>query len=624
MNTKTSTKTLVLGSLGVVFGDIGTSPLYSLKECFAGQKTANPEMILGVISLIIWTLLLIVSVKYVSFIMRADKQGEGGILTLLSIATEKIKSTRTKGILTIIGIAGAALLFGDGMITPAISVLSAVEGITLLNANLHAWVVPITLGILITLFAIQKAGTEKVGKYFGPITLIWFSILGISGIYWALQAPEILKAFNPIYGIQLAMRADIKILTVLGGVFLAVTGGEALYADMGHFGKKPIKIAWYAIVFPALILNYFGQGAYLLQHPEVLHEDASILYKLFPTWALIPMIALAGAATVIASQALITGTFSLTLQGIHMGYIPRLKVRHTNPHTHGQIYIPVINWALMFSCLILVIAFKSSAALASAYGIAVTLTMLTTTFLFFFTATTQWNWSPLQAAALTGSVSLLEGIFFLGNSEKILEGGWVPLFVGGILFLLMTTWKTGRKLVSENLESSSLTQELFIESIHNDSRVQRVTGTAVFMGKTPGMIPHAILHNLKHNHVLHERVIFLTIITENTPFICPNKQVEITEIAPGFIRMHGHYGFMQEPNIPQLFRRAEHHANLEMHVGKTTYFLGREVITPSPKPGMSIWREHLFAFLTKMAEAPGSFFHLAESRTMEIGIRVSI
>ncbi len=623
---------LIIGALGVVFGDIGTSPLYSLKECFKGHHSVppSPENVLGVLSLIVWTLTLIVTVKYLVFVMKADRNGEGGILALLSLAVEKLGTgTKARAALLLTGVAGAALLFGDGIITPAISVLSAVEGLNVITPVFKPYVVPITAAILIGLFAVQKAGSEKVGRLFGPITVIWFLAIAAGGIRWIIKDPGVLACVNPRYAIELFTHGGTKAFFVLGGVFLVVTGGEALYADMGHFGANPIRAAWFSLVLPSLFFNYLGQGALVrltvLQSPDIMqNEDFSPFFELFPHWALIPMVILAAAATVIASQALITGTYSLTLQAIQLGYLPRLAIRHTSAHTRGQIYIPTINWMLMIACLVLVKMFGSSDALAAAYGIAVTLTMMITTILFYFAARYQWGWDLNQALPIVLIALCIETAFFGANALKIIEGGWLPLAVGAVLFTLMTTWCTGRQLVRKSLDRGTFNQDELIESLKNSDRLIRVPGTAVFMSANSHRAPNALIHNMKHNKVLHERVIFMTIVTDDHPFVSPSKQVELVEIAPGFWRLSGHYGFLQEPNVPQLMRRAKHYFNFECNPEQVTFFLGRETIVPSKERGMALWREALFAFLSRVAEPPGTYFRLPEGRVVELGMRVAI
>jgi KUP system potassium uptake protein len=626
------TSALVIGALGVVFGDIGTSPLYSFKECFRGHHTvpATPDNVLGVLSLICWTLTLIVTIKYLLFILKADRNGEGGILALLSLAVEKLGlESKTRGILLLTGVAGAALLFGDGIITPAISVLSAVEGLKIITPALEPYIVPVTIVILVVLFMVQRAGSEKVGAFFGPITVLWFFALAAGGLRWIIQDPGVFACVNPKYAIQLFAQNGNTAFFVLGGVFLVVTGGEALYADMGHFGARPIRIGWFGIVFPSLFLNYLGQGALvrlmLQQDPNIMQEDTfSPFYQLFPAWALIPMVILAAAATVIASQALITGTYSLTLQAIQLGYLPRLRILHTSSHTRGQIYIAMVNWLLMLACVVVVQQFRSSEALAAAYGIAVTLTMLVTTVLFYFVARYQWGWDVNRAFPVVGLCLLVEGAFFVANALKVFDGGWLPLAVGLFLFTIMTTWRTGRQLVRHNLDKATMEQEELVESLAASSRLIRVPGTAFFLTASTHRAPNAIMHNIKHNKVIHERVVFLSIVTDDHPFVSRDKQVQLEEIAPGFWRMIGHYGFLQEPNIPQLLRRAAHYVHFDVDPDQVTFFLGRETVVPSKLRGMALWRETVFAFLSKVAEPPGTYFRLPEGRVVELGMRVAI
>ncbi len=637
-----STRALVLGALGIVFGDIGTSPLYALKECFYSKHHAlavTAPHVLGILSLIFWSLILIVSVKYLIFVMRAGRNGEGGILALLALATSaRCNKAKSTGALLMLGVFGAALLYGDGIITPAISVLSAVEG---LNQGLkmppdefQKYVTGITLVILIGLFSFQRIGTEKVGGIFGPVTLLWFATLGMAGIAGIVRAPEVLASFNPWHGFHFLLHSGWHGFLVLGSVFLVVTGGEALYADMGHFGVKPIRIGWFVVVLPALMLNYLGQGALLLTDPAAVvspeliasatWEGYNPFFRLIPGWALYPVVGLATAATVIASQALITGTYSLTLQAIQLGYLPRFSIRHTSAHTRGQIYIPAVNWLLMLACIGLVIGFKSSSNLASAYGIAVTMTMVITTLLFYFAARSLWGWKVWQAAGVCTVFLVGELAFFAANAMKVLDGGWFPLTVGLVLFIIMTTWQTGRRLLSQEMDKSSLSQEEFLESLKYTKTLVRVQGTAVFMSGNSGKAPGALLHNLKHNKVLHETVIFLTIVTDNVPYITPGKQVELIQLQEGFYRLTGHYGYLQEPDVPQLLRRARGHG-LECKADHATFFLGRETIVPSTQlAGMAIWREHLFAFLSRVAQAPSSYFRLPEGRVVELGMRVRI
>ncbi len=622
---KIPTRVLVIGALGVVFGDIGTSPLYALRECLHhGHVPPTPTNVVGILSLIIWSLILIVCLKYLVFILRADNKGEGGVLALLSLSIHGMKedSKRRLG-LVLLGVFGAALLYGDGMITPAISVLSAVEGLKEVTPVVDPFVVPITIAILIGLFSVQFLGSEKVGWMFGPITLVWFVVIAALGIVRITEHPEVLAAFNPMPGWQFCMNSGWMGFLVLGSVFLVVTGGEALYADMGHFGRRAIRIGWFAIVLPALLLNYLGQGALIIGQADSAENP---FFRLLPEairhWALIPLVILATLATVIASQALISGTYSLTLQAIQMGYFPRTNIRHTSEHARGQIYISMVNWLLMIACIGLVLGFKTSSNLASAYGVSVTLTMLITTVLFYFLTVEVWKWGTLQAALFCAGFMALQGAFFAANLIKLKDGGWFPLVVGLGIFTLMTTWKTGRQLVSRKLASSALPQDLAIESILRSSPV-RVKGTAVYMTSNLGRTPVALLHNLKHNRVLHERVVFLTLTVEDRPYVLPSKRLQVEELADGFWRLTGCYGFMQRPDVPRLLRRCRQQG-LEISAEDSTFFLGRETILPAEQPGMARWREHLFAFLSKIAQQPAGYFKIPPGRVIELGMQVEI
>jgi KUP system potassium uptake protein len=625
--------------MGVVFGDIGTSPLYAVKECFSPESphavAATPEHILGIISLVVWSLLLLVCLKYVIYVLRADNKGEGGILSLLSLATQGTVESRKKYLTVLLGIFGAALLFGDGMITPAISVLSAVEGLkeaSVFGARptealaLAAWnhrveniSVLITVLIIIGLFSFQFMGSSRVGKLFGPITSLWFVVLSVLGLINIFHAPGILEAFNPWLGLNFLLHGGWHHFVILGSVVLCVTGCESMYADMGHFGAKPIRIGWFTIVFPALILNYLGQGALLLQNPEA---AISPFFRLAPGWSLVPLVILATAATVIASQALITGTYSLTLSAIQLGYLPRTPIKHTSEHTRGQIYIPLANWLLMLICIGLVVSFRSSTNLAAAYGIAVTMTMMVTSVMLTFVASRRWGWGKPVSFALCGLFFLLEACFLVANGPKFPAGGWFPIVIAVIMFTVMTTWKKGRELVSSNLSQSGLDHELFIESIHRRPP-HRVPGTAIFMSSTLKRTPVALLHNLKHNRVLHERVIFMTLTVDDVPYVLPSKRVEVEELGGGFYRITGHYGFMQQPNVPRLLRRAKREG-LDISAEESTFFLGREIIVPSEKPGMARWREHLFGFTSKIAQQPATYFQIPIGRVIELGQQVEI
>ncbi|WP_395718284.1 potassium transporter Kup [Prosthecobacter sp.] len=637
---KLSTTTLVIAALGVVFGDIGTSPIYTLKECFSPHSphhiATTHEHVLGVVSLVLWSLILLICVKYLVFILRADNKGEGGVLSLMALATHRMGETmKRRALAVLLGLFGAALLFGDGIITPAISVLSAVEGLKdggLLGAApadalaAEAWnhqmqwlIMGITMLILIVLFSVQFLGTANVGRFFGPITGLWFVSLGALGASHLISGPEILAAFNPWHGWHFLMTGGHAAFVILGSVFLAVTGGEALYADMGHFGAGPIRRGWFSLVFPALGLNYLGQGALLMHNPEVAHSP---FFQMAPAWAMLPLVLLATAATVIASQALITGTYSLTLTAVQLGYLPRLSIRHTSEHARGQIYIPMVNWVLMLACLALVVAFRTSSNLAAAYGVAVTMTMLITTILFYFAARHLWKWSVLKTLPLCLVFGLIELAFLSANLVKFFDGGWFPLAVGAGIFIVMTTWATGRKLVRASMERSAISQELLIESLAS-GKVVKVPGTAIFMTSTHGRTPVALLHSLKHYQAIHQRVIFMTLITEDEPWVPPSRRVEVEKLGDSFWRVTGRFGFMQKPNVPRLLRQCAAH-ELEVDPEKSTFFLGREIIIPSKAPGMARWREHLFSFASKLAQQPATYFQIPVGRVIELGQQVEI
>lgn len=637
---KLSGPTLVIAALGVVFGDIGTSPIYTLKECFSPHSphhvAASHAHILGVVSLVLWSLILLICIKYLVFILRADNKGEGGVLSLMALATHGMGETMKRRVVTVLlGLFGASLLFGDGIITPAISVLSAVEGLKdggLLGAppaelvQAAAWehrmqwlIIGITLVILVALFAVQFLGTARVGRFFGPVTGLWFVSLGLLGLSQLVNGPEILAAFNPWHGWHFLTTGGHAAFVILGSVFLAVTGGEALYADMGHFGAGPIRRGWFMLVFPALGLNYLGQGALLLHRPELAHAP---FFQMAPSWAALPLVLLATAATVIASQALITGTYSLTLSAVQLGYLPRLNIRHTSEHARGQIYIPLVNWLLMLACLTLVIAFRTSSNLAAAYGVAVTMTMLITTVLFYFAARHLWKWSLLKVVPLCLVFGLIEAAFLSANLVKFFDGGWFPLAVGAMIFLVMTTWATGRRMVRASMERSALSQETLIESLAR-GRVVQVPGTAVFMTSTQGRAPVALLHSLKHYQAIHQRVIFMTLTTEDEPWVPPGRRVEVEKLGDNFWRVTGRFGFMQKPNVPRLLRQCAGHG-LEVDPDKATFFLGREIIVPNPAPGMARWRKHLFSLASKLAQQPATYFQIPVGRVIELGQQVEI
>jgi KUP system potassium uptake protein len=637
---KLSPAVLMVAALGVVFGDIGTSPIYTLKECFSPAShhsvAVTAEHVTGVVSLILWSLIALICVKYLAFILRADNKSEGGVLSLLALATHGLpEKAHRRGGLLVLGLFGAALLFGDGIITPAISVLSAVEGLK--DASIFggmpsdtveatAWThrmenitIMVTILILIVLFSVQRAGTHRVGRFFGPVTFLWFAALAVLGVVHLAQEPAILAAFNPLPGLKFLFTGGMQSFVILGSVFLAVTGGEALYADMGHFGRGPIRRAWFWIVFPSLALNYLGQGALLLRKPDA---ATAPFFQMVPSWGTLPLVILATTATVIASQALITGTYSLTLTAIQLGYLPRLSVRHTSEHARGQIYIPLVNWVLMLACLGLVLAFRTSSNLAAAYGVAVTMTMLITTILFYFVARHLWKWPLWRALTLCAVFAAIESLFLGANLMKFFSGGWFPLALGVLLFALMSTWNKGRRLVRERLDASALSQEMLIESLSRRGPIE-VPGTAIFLTASRGRTPVALLHNLKHNGTIHERVVFLTIVVEDEPWITPGNRVEVEDLGSGFWRVTGHYGFMQKPQVPRLLHRCAR-KGLEVDADKATYFLGREIIVPAKEPGMARWRKHLFSFTGKIAQQPATYFQIPVGRVIELGQQVEI
>ncbi len=617
---------LLVGALGVVFGDIGTSPLYAFKECF-GSHDGHPRLIpnegnvLGILSLIVWTLLVIVALKYVTFVMRANNKGEGGIMALLSLAFPNMDTTRkTEWILICVGLVGASLLFGDGVITPAISVLSAVEGLKQVNPNLEHYIIPITMCILVSLFAVQRFGTGKVGVVFGPVTALWFLVLAGLGISNLLVHPAVLHAFNPLMGVEFLKDHGFNGFALMGSVFLAVTGAEALYADMGHFGLRPIRQGWFWLVLPALLLNYLGQGALVLEHGTSIDNP---FFELAPDWAQLPLVILATAATVIASQALISGTYSITMQAIQLGYLPRMQIEHTSDSEHGQIYLPAINWTLMLACLWLVVTFRTSTNLAAAYGIAVSLTMLVTTLLFYFVTTKLWKWPLWKSLLITLPFALVEIVFVAANGLKFFDGGWFPLAVGGVIFTLMTTWKRGRSILGAKLRESTLPLADFLSSDVSSGRISRVQGTAIFLSGNPGGTPLALLHNLKHNKVLHQKVIILNIITEVAPSVEPERRATFEDLGHGFYRVVGRYGYMEDPDVRDVLK-VGCDTGFTCDPMQSTFFLSRETVVPSAIPGMALWREHLFAAMARNALPATAFFRLPPNRVIELGIQVEL
>jgi KUP system potassium uptake protein len=615
---------LALGAVGVVYGDIGTSVLYAVRECFHGDDgvPVNRDNVLGVLSLIFWALTLIISIKYIAFILRADNRGEGGVLALMSLAVPEKRGQRPAGLtrwVLLFGVFGAALLYGDGIITPAVSILSAVEGLKVATPKFEPYVIPITIAIIVGLFAMQRHGTSGVGKIFGPLTVVWFFVIAALGVRGIVHDPTVFAAVNPIYGLDFLLHAGKAGFVVLGAVVLVITGGEALYADMGHFGRKPIRFAWYMLVCPALLLNYFGQGAWLLSHPS---DKDNPFYNMAPSWALYPLVMIATSAAIIASQALISGAYSLTMQAIQLGYSPRMEIDHTSSQTRGQIYMPQLNWALMLACIGLVLGFKSSSALTSAYGVAVTFTMLITTLLFYFAARRLWGWKRWQAGLLCGVFVAIEAALCTANLLKIAHGGWFPLVVAAFVFTLMATWKTGRRILGERLRGSFIPLPLFLEDMERTAPL-RVPGTAIFLSSNAEATPLALLHNLKHNRVLHQKVIFLTIQTEEVPHIPKENRIQLEELRPGFHRVVARYGFMEDPNVPEVLDQCRP-LGLEFEWMSTTFFLSRETILASKQPGMALWRERLFAFMSRNAQPPTDFFRIPANRVVELGMQVEM
>ena len=613
---------LALGALGVVYGDIGTSPLYTLRECFAGHHPLPlvHDNVLGILSLIFWSLMIVVTFKYVMFVMRADNRGEGGILALTALIQRKrIARGNMHRFLITAGLFGAALFFGDGMITPAISVLSAVEGLNVISPAFDSLVLPITIGVLIALFVMQKHGTSRVGAIFGPVMMLWFGTLGVLGVMSIAHHPEVLQALNPLYAAGFFSQHGFGSFLVFGAVVLAVTGGEALYADMGHFGREPIRLAWLCFVLPALVLNYFGQGALLLYEPDAIVNP---FFHLAPDWFQWPLVVLSTAATVIASQAVISGVFSLTRQAIQLGFWPRTNIQHTSAKEIGQIYVPQMNWFLLAAIIALVLGFRTSSNLATAYGVSVTAAMMVDTLLACTVAMYLWKWKPVFVVAI-GFVFFGLDITFLGsNLMKIMSGGWFPLLIGFIMLTLMMTWRRGRKVLHDKLQQDMMPLEPFIQSLMLD-RPTTVQGTAVFMISTPDIVPHALLHNLKHNKVIHERVVMLTVYTEEIPVVAPESRIEIRNLQGGFYVIKAHYGFKESPDVPALLKQCGEHG-LVFNMMDTSFFLNRERLIPSEDPAMPLVFEHIFATMTRNAMNATDFFNIPTNRVVELGTQVEI
>ena len=618
---KSSLSALVLGAIGIVYGDIGTSVLYAVKTVFAdGHVALTPDNIYAILSIFFWTLTVIVSIKYVMLVLRADNHGEGGTAALLALASNAVKDKPVlRRRLLIVGMFGAALFYGDGVITPAISVLSAVEGLEIVSPKFTKYVVPLTLVILLALFIVQKRGTGGIGKFFGPITLVWFFAIGILGAVQIAGNPSILKALSPHYALMFMWTSPGTTFLILGAIVLCVTGAEALYADMGHFGKRPIRLAWFAVVMPALTLNYFGQGALLLTNPAAVKNP---FYLMMPEWALLPMVGLATAATVIASQALISGAFSATKQIIQLGYLPRLQMTHTSIKETGQIYIPFINWALFGAIVLAVIFFKSSEALATAYGIAVCGNMLITTILTFYVVRYGWNYPLALCVASTGIFFVIDFAFFASNMLKFVEGGWFPILVAGVIFTFMVTWKEGRYILNQKLREDAIELPSFLEAVFVNPPV-RVEGTAVFLTAAPGTVPNALLHNLKHNKVLHENNLFVTVRNHEVPWIGLNKRLEIESLGHHCWQVVVNYGFKNDPDLPKALQQIKGRG-CELETMTTSYFLSRDTVVPTVGGGMAQWREKLFAQMHRNAGSAADFLNLPNNAVVELGSKIEI
>jgi KUP system potassium uptake protein len=612
---------LSLSALGVVYGDIGTSPLYALRECFHHKHgvAATPENVIGILSLICWSLIIVISLKYLVFVMHADNRGEGGILALMSLARTRESQSGRRAILIALGLFGSALLYGDGMITPAISVLSAIEGLEVATPVFGPYVEIITVIVLIILFVVQRVGTAKVGAMFGPVMLVWFAVISLLGIRWIATEPRVLLAILPTHAVHFFIINRLHGFLVLGAVFLAVTGGEALYADMGHFGARPIRLAWFVMVFPALLLNYFGQGALLLRDKSVVGNP---FFHMAPDWAKYPLVILATIAAVIASQAVISGAFSLTRQAVQLGYVPRIVIRHTSEREIGQIYIPSVNWLLMIAAIGLVLAFKESSALAAAYGVAVTATMGITTALLSIVERERWHWSLIAVLSLTIPILIIDLSFFGANIVKVEEGGWFPLVIGALVFTFMTTWARGRQILAQRLKETTLSTDDLLRDLAA-GRIPRVPGTAIFLSRQAMGVPTTLLHNLKHNKVVHKRVILLSVNVEESPHLVDEERFEFQELGEGVARLVLRFGFMEDPDLPAYLER------LSPRIGSfnpmtTSYFLGRETLVATKRPGMAIWREHLFGWMMRNSSSAAQYFSLPTNQIIELGAQIEM
>ncbi|MGI9215378.1 MAG: potassium transporter Kup [Hydrogenophaga sp.] len=618
---KSSLAALTLGAIGVVYGDIGTSVLYAIKEIFgSGHVPFTHANVYGVLSIVFWTLTVIVSLKYVTLVLRADNHGEGGLIAMLALASQAVKDKpELRKWLLAVGIFGTSLFYGDGVITPAISVLSAVEGLEVVSPAFKQYVVPITLVVLFALFFVQKRGTGGIGKFFGPITVLWFLSIAVLGVSHIVGHPEILGAMSPHHALRFLWEQPGTTFIILGAVVLCVTGGEALYADMGHFGKQPIRVAWFSIVMPCLTLNYFGQGALLLESPEAVKNP---FFNMAPDWALLPLVGLATMATVIASQALISGAFSVTKQAIQLGYLPRLNIRHTSVHDTGQIYIPFVNWGLFTAIVLAVVMFKSSSNLAAAYGIAVTLDMLITTVLTFFVIRYGWGYPLALCVAATGAFFVVDLAFFTSNLLKLFAGGWFPLMIGGVVFMLMMTWKQGRSLMAQAQHADAIELDSFLEAVFMAPPV-RVDGTAVFLTAETGTVPNALLHNLKHNKVLHAQNLFVTVRSHEVPWIGLDKRLEVKPLGHDCWEVVIHYGFKNDPDVPKALALMRGRG-CELDPMLTSYFLSRDLVVPTLGSGMAFWREKIFAQMHHNAGAAAEFLNLPNNAVIELGSKLEI
>ena len=620
---KAALPAITLAALGVVFGDIGTSPLYALRQCFISAHIAiNESTVLGILSLIFWCMMLTISFKYITVIMKADNNGEGGIMSLLALNLRSTRIADNKKIFLIaLGFIGASLFFGDGIITPAISVMSAIEGLSIATPIFNQWLMPIAIGILTGLFLVQRHGTGTMGKFFGPVTLAWFVAIGVIGLNSIFQTPYVLAMVSPHWAISFIYHQPFVAFIAMGAVILTMTGGEALYADMGHFGRIPIKLAWFTVVLPALLLNYAGQGALLLRDPAAIENP---FYLLIPEWALYPMIGLATAAAVIASQAVITGVFSMANQAIQLRYLPRLTVQHTSDVEQGQIYLPFINWVLYIAILLLILIFQNSANLASAYGVAVTMTMLCDTILIAILAYGFWRWPKWKVALFAIPFLLIDLVFIASTSLKIVSGGWVPILIGAIAFCILMTWKDGREIVFSKLSKDSLSLELFIKSVSLSSETIFVPGDAIFLTGNPNIVPHAMLHNIKHNKVLHERNMMVTVITRDVPYVTDQERIRVEVLDDRFQRVYVYYGFKDQPNIPNALEQAYQQLNIPFDMMRISFFISRDRLIHTVGEGMAPWREKLFISMQRNTSPVSDFYQIPPNRVVEMGSQIEI